>query len=225
MLNKHKQSILITIVFLLMIIVVAYIALINPKKGDREWTDRRTQRQHITQSDTGTASNFALIHPSTWEQTERAEASIATLAEDQIMRFAIVADPEDKDRIYFATGTPGGADVKESLLSIYAYRLDDYTWERLFRNTYERGDLELTETGLPTFHVLGVEDRNLVLAISERVLDPESCANPYEFVTGQSAAARFVTMSLDDPYGGFEDYEPSEAARAGWTDYAENCTE
>lgn len=157
--------------------------------------------------------NFEGVSPADWDLLERAESGVATLTSGQEIEFYIVKDPADDNVVYFATSALDEGDDQQ-MIGIYRYQTDDYNFERLFRRSYDLGDLEnIHEEDFPDFHVVGYDSGDLVLLVMGRSDSPGPCSEP--LLLGADYDGRSLwSMSLEDPYGGFENYELSDELRA-----------
>lgn len=203
--------------FLVVIAVIIILILLQPKQdaqlpingGD---STNETEELSTEQID---AKNFNMILPSEWSETERAENNIQFLGEGQRIEYSIIEDPINEDIVYFATSAYDN-DEDEMLVSIYSYNTSDYTFERIFRTTYERGDSSyLLENQIPVFHVLGYDSGSLVLLIKD-VDDSPGEGNTLLLGDEDADEPRArLSMEIDNPYGGFSYYELPEEVRAG----------
>lgn len=150
--------------------------------------------------------NFEGIHPTDWGLTERAQNGVQSLQAGQLLQFYVVEDPTQDDVVYFATSHRED-DADEVLLSVYEYRTDNFNFERLFRRSYEPGDIDgLPEEALPVMRVVGYDSGSLVLLVQANDDSPGPCAVP--LLLADSESRMLWGMSIEEPYGGFEEYEP-----------------
>ncbi len=201
--------------------IIVLILLFSWLDGGQETTDEYHDETEDTVEEMGSdeeasepsSMNFEGISPFDWELTERAEGGVATLTSGQEIEFSIIEDPTDENVVYFATSAYDERDDQQ-MIGIYSYRTDNFNFERLFRRSYDKGDLEnIHEEDFPDFHVVGYDSGNLVLLVMGMSDSPGPCAEP--LLLGADYDGRELwSMSVDDPYGGFEDYELSEELRA-----------
>ena len=186
------------------IVVVLLYNVFAPATGDQV---NEGQNGDMMMEDPVT-TNYGFLNPEDWDGLERAETNIQDLAPGQRVRFGVVQDPADDNVVYFATSA-FDVPTQSNLVSVYKYRNDDYTFERLFRTTYEQGNpIGLDERILPEFHAIGYEDGKLILLAMGVDDSPGPCANPYLIASGELRS--LFTLDVNDPYAGFEDYIPSQ---------------
>ncbi len=148
-----------------------------------------------------------------WQEEDQTRAleDVQSLAPGQVFTTGVVQDPTDEQVIYFATSAHDTRN-QSNLVSVYRYRTDDFSFERLFRTTYEQGNpIGLDERILPTIHVIGYEDGHLILLatdVNDKAMTEDKCDVPY--LIGMDEDRLLVTLDIRDPYAGFEDYTPGD---------------
>lgn len=161
------------------------------------------------------------ILPQDWDLLKRAEAGINTLTSGQQIQSWIVADPTDENVVYFAANSFDDGDGLMQI-GIYKYRTDNYNFERLFRHSYDEGDIEdLPATQYPEFHVIGYNDNQLVLLIQPEGYLPGPCTNP--LLISETTERLLWSMNIEDPYSGFVEYTPSQEELAAAQSEVDAC--
>ncbi len=151
---------------------------------------------------------YSYTLPEDWSEFSRAEQNIQSLAPGQEIEFGIVEDPSDANTVYFASSVYD-ARANANLVSIYNYKMDDHSFERIFRTTYQKGEpVGLEASILPLVHVVGYEDGELILLVRDRSEPLARCDSPY--IIGEGEDRSLLTLNVSDPYAGFERYQPSQ---------------
>ncbi|MCH8049496.1 hypothetical protein IH979_02170 [Patescibacteria group bacterium] len=209
--KKNYTNVIIGVIAI--IVGILLIALLQqkgaaPKTEPTDESSEKTAEEVMEEKEP--AVNLDYLLPADWDLTDRAERGIATLAKGQEIKFGIVTDPTDDTFVYFASSVYDSRQ-KENLVSIYKYNTDNYHFERLFRRTYSDGDLPfLSEETTPDFHVLGYDGGRLVMLAQDRSDSPRSCAEPLLLGAKGSDVRTLISINVDDPYGGFDEYTPSQ---------------
>jgi hypothetical protein len=210
--KRSKSTMVIVVVIILVILAVALANTKNDSNSD--FLDQpATDTSDESASDDGESLlgvMYDYINPFEWQHQERAIEAVSSLADNQILNYGIVADPNNPSVRYFSTSVID-EEQEEILLSVYRYNSSDYTWVRLYRQTYtkESGTL-IDAVTYPILHVIGYEDGDLILLAQDIEDYPKLCADPY--LTPDSPSTALITMSTEDPYGGFVDYTLSDEA-------------
>jgi len=202
--------------FLLWIVVAAIIILIIAwaKPSDRQNDETLEPDYSNSETDEKTtdgASSMSFLLPGDWELYERAGSAINRyLGEGQEIVYGIVQDPTDQNIVYFASSAYD-RDAEDNLVSLYRYQIDNYNFERVFRRTYNAGkDGLISENLIPTFHVVGYENGGLILFVQSVEDSLDACEQP--LLVEPTDATKLITLDLEKPYDGFEDYIPTEEA-------------
>lgn len=157
--------------------------------------------------------NYTYILPEDWEHTNRAQEAIQALGEGQVISFGIVEDPIEENIVYFAASAPA-EEGDGRFIGIYKYNTDNYEWERLYRNTFDEGDLRyLGDEVVPAFRVLGVDNGKLIILAQAMDDSPGPCTEPLLLGThdkSRGAVRNLLAMDLEEPYSGFEEFTPPE---------------
>ncbi|MBT4857259.1 hypothetical protein HON52_03670 [Candidatus Uhrbacteria bacterium] len=212
--KKKTHNLIIGI--LAIIVVILLFSWLNEES--EEMSNDISDNEEVVNDDTAdekpevTGSNFDGISPSDWELTERAETGISSLTSGQQIDFYVMPDPSDENVVYFAASAYDEGDDQQ-MIGIYKYNTDDYNFERIFRRSYDAGDIEgLPEEARPVIRVVGVDDGRLVLLVQSNDDSPGPCSQP--LLLADSDGRLMWSMSVSDPYGGFEEYVLDEEVRA-----------
>lgn len=171
------------------------------------------------------ATNFEYIIPENWEFYDNAMEDIQALQEDQTITFGIVRDPLEDNYVYFATHSVF-KEAGETLISLYKYNEDDYSFERLWRKTFTIDDEDKildVSPYWPTMHVLGYENNNLIVLFQQIDDSPGPCSSPWLMGWGDRSTRNMMTLDLTDPYGGFDEYTPSDKVIDMAEDAVDEC--
>jgi len=158
------------------------------------------------------ATNYEYQLTNEWELYDHAIVDIQTLQEDQIIEFGIVQDPIEDNYVYFSSSHID-KDNEETLVSLYKYNEDDYSFERLWRKSYATvEELFIMKESYPVAHVLGYENEMLIILFQDVDDSPGPCSNPWlmGWEEGDRDFRTMLTIDLSDPYGGFEEYTPND---------------
>lgn len=228
----------IIIVVLLVIIAILAIALFRAQLEETNVTRPAQSQQESslpkdeTPDEPVNIQEFGQLFTKDWEHTERATKAIQDLAPGQVITGSIVEDPLEEEIVYFAASV-FDQKKQENLVSIYKYNESDYSWERMYRNTYGAGDFSaLDDSIIPAFYVVGYDSGKLILLVKDLDDSPGPCTNPLllgaEQGTQQHGGSPFeartlVSMDINDPYSGLDDYQPSQDALAEATQLEQGC--
>ncbi len=148
------------------------------------------------------------------KEVSRILSSVESLAPNQEVHGA-VKNPTNDDLIYFTTDSFDW-DANEVLISVFEYNVNDFTWERLFRKTYDVGQNKenafpgMEKYGRPVLTPVGYDSGALIFGVVDSDWSPgpnDDVSSPYFY---------YVSMDLENPYGGFEEYElPEEVTVTG----------
>ncbi|MFH1631825.1 MAG: hypothetical protein ABIA47_02235 [bacterium] len=190
------------------IVVLLLFAILKPAPISENGNGEMDDEEHVLESET---SNFIYTALADWGLAERATAGIQTLTSGQVIEEGIVQDPADENIVYFAASAYDSFN-NQNLVSIYSYRNDNHNFERIFRTTYALGGCSyLTQNAVPSFHVVGYEERKLILLVKDIGGTFGECENLLTYGFDNPDTSNFVTLSLDDTYGGFGEFSPGEA--------------
>ena len=222
--NAPKRSSNVLIGLMVLVIALLLFSILGGKDDSRENNpDTEAQTNEEIENEVQQIS-FSSISPEEWEGVERAKKNIQSLTPGQEIVFGIVQDPTDLSIAYFASQAYDST-LEQNLISIYKYRLDTYEFERLFRTTYAKGGLNLiSDSAIPVFHVVGYDHGKLVIIIQDRGFTQPPCTAPLlADVDDESEQNALVSMSINDPYGGFEKYTLPEEMVQLVESAQENC--
>ncbi|MBU0613954.1 hypothetical protein KJ766_01555 [Patescibacteria group bacterium] len=208
--RKSPWILIVSLVALLLIIIIVILA--EPKNNDVEIKTEKTIQTNTI--DTEPIISFASILPGDWHMIARAENGIQSLADGQTIDFNIVPNPTNSDEVFFSSSL-FSQDDNTILISIYKYNIVDYSFERLFKGTYDDtiSPADLDEKVIPVAHVLGFDNNRLVILFQSMHDSPGPCAEPILLAdsihsTGSAPLRILTSMRIDDPYSGFTNYEP-----------------
>ncbi len=172
------------------------------------------------------AQNYEYMDPENWEFYDNAMEDIQVLSEDQTIEYGVVRDPIDENYVYFASSTPTD-EYGAVLLSIYKYNEDDYSFDRIWRAAVSNGEsfgLTANSDSIPVVRVIGYDDEKLILVISDAELPMFNCEFPWLLGwQNRIDTTRMVSISLNDPYSGFNDYIPPEDVVDLFKETAPDC--
>ncbi len=210
---KNDQRIVFGVVIAIIIILVIAIFwggseanVFLPDNGEVDIETREPM-------DPAELQNFELIQAEDWDRYEDASEDIFVLGEDQEIGggptgSSILQDPEDANIFYFTSNTGPG---DENTLSIYRYTHDDYSFERIYKQSFDRGDL----TYASHYMVAGIDNGQLLI-----LSYPPQESNFGTFCSyareGQQNRGDLVSMysvDLEDPYAGLTEYTLPEDAK------------
>lgn len=175
-------------------------------------------------------ANYDYILPSDWEYAEVAQDTINESQgkdEDQErIQFGVVQDPNIKEWFYFATVDT--SDSAAIFSGVYRYETDTRNWERLYKETNtieEPGDFRYM------YHVLGYDQQALVIKRIASDYSPGPCAEPLltdtetTLVRGEetSIVSPLYAMSLENPYGTWQEHELPEDVHTQQAEEQEQC--
>jgi hypothetical protein len=151
--------------------------------------------------------NFELVRAEDWDRYENASEDILVLGDDQNIGRgptgnATVQDPEDQNTFYFTSNTSPG---DENILSVYKYAHDEYSFERIYKQTFVEENL----TYASHYMVAGIDNGELLI-----LAYPPQESNFGTFCSyareGQGALrgdlVSMYSINLDDPYAGLTEY-------------------
>lgn len=216
----------VAILFIIAVIAgTGYLMFSNPDnsinvRNGNNGTNQEQEQEQMEESENmeeTSSRNFEYTMPGDWEFTEQAAGGVGALGENQEIAFGIVQNPQNPDISYFATYTDD-AEAGNTLLSVYEYNTSDFTWERVYRATYAAGESNIpglsepaSDTAMPVLRVLGYDSGKLVMLAQYRQDSPGPCAEP--LLLDDGGLRSLVSMDLDNPYGGFTEYElPDDVA-------------
>ncbi|MBT3231167.1 hypothetical protein HN358_05350 [Candidatus Uhrbacteria bacterium] len=171
------------------------------------------------------ATNYEYIMPEEWEFYENAIEDIQSLSEYQEIEFGVVQDPIEPNFVYFASRKTL-LELGDTLLSLYKYNEDDYSFDRLWRrdiNNVDEYGIDGTDQYFPVMHVIGYENGKLIVLFQSGDDSPGPCANPWLMGWEDRANRNMMTINLSDPYNGFEEYTPSDEIIETAEDAVDEC--
>lgn len=169
--------------------------------------------------------NYNYTNPSEWDFYANATEDIQSLSKNQTIEYGVVRDPNEENYVYFASST-SALDDGAVLLSIYKYNEDNYTFDRIWRDTFINGetfDLTAVEDLAPVLRVAGYENGSLIVLAQYMDDSPGPCSSLYMMGTDDRSTRTLLTLDLSDPYSKFEEYEPTEEAIATAEAWVEQC--
>lgn len=209
--KKHSKYANIVIGVLAVIVGILLIAILQNTQSpqDSTGTDPEQMDPEVAMEEPP-AITFEFDALEDWELLERATEGVQDLARGQELEFGIVTDPSDEKFVYFATSVYDTR-KKENLVSVYKYNTENFNFERLFRRSYSVGDFTfLAEEAIPNFHVIGYDDGQLVILAQDMNDSPERCAQPLLLGAEHDDVRTLISMSINDPYAGFNEYTPPQ---------------
>lgn len=214
--KKHSKYANVVIGVLAVIVGILLIAILQNTQTpqDNVGTDPEQMEPEVAMEEPP-AVTFEYLALEDWELLDRATEGVQDLARGQELEFGVVTDPTDEKFVYFATSVYD-ARKQENLVGVYKYNTENYNFERLFRRSYSEGDFTfLAEEIVPNFHVIGYDDGQLVILAQDMNDSPSACAQPLLLGAQQDDAHTLISMSIDDPYAGFNEYAaPQDAIEA-----------
>lgn len=226
--NRSSLGILLTATFIVVAVIVAIAFFAT--RGDDQPTPPTTSpnEQREEELEPEPVHSFDYIMPENWDYTERAETAIETLGEGQRIQFGIVQDPTNEAVYYFATSAYDQEEETNDI-SIYRYNIEDFTWQRLYRNSYQAGSFRgLDEHVLPIYHVVGYDNNGIVILIQDVNDSPHPCTEPILLGHGERADGirSMVRMQIvEDAHGTFEPYTPPDEVINEAEEKQETCFE
>lgn len=199
------------IVIIAVVVIYAVVTKTSAPITEPTGDETASETEEITEEPALEGEQFGGLLPEEWDRFEKATKNIQTLGRDQAIGFYVVADPDNENLVYFASSAYDTT-LKENMLSVYRYRLDNDNFERLFRTRYGEGRFPMLESGTPVLHVLGYDSGKLVLLVQDTDDSPGPCTEPLLLGIGEDRGERrnMITMDISDPYGGFEEYTPTQ---------------
>lgn len=223
---KKSTSNLIIGILVVIVLILAFSWMDSvPQSSDTDMAQNDDQEQmgNDRNSDESSSQTFDGFLPDDWALTERAENGINTLTSGQKIDFSIIQDPSDENVVYFSAHSFDDGDGLMQI-GVYKYRTDNYNFERLFRRSYNEGSIDgLPTTEFPVFHVVGYDNGALVLLVQGESDSPGPCAEP--ILLPDSDGRLLWSMSIEDPYGGFEEYTLPSDVRMEAQEMQETCLE
>lgn len=217
---KYYQYIIATVLIIVGIILIASSFKNEEVEILPEARDVINQTTRVVE-----ATNFEYMIPEDWEFFDNADKDIQALQDDQTITFGIVRDPLEDNYVYFATHNIF-KEAGETLISLYKYNEDDYSFERLWRKTFTIDDenkiLDVSPYW-PTMHVLGYENNNLIVLFQHVDDSPGPCSNPWLMGWEDRSSRNMMSIDLADPYGGFTEYIPSDEVIETAEDAVDEC--
>lgn len=195
-------------------VIVIYAVVTNTSTPSTEPSDKSETAgdvEEMTGEPVLEGQQFGGLLPEDWDLYEKANKNIQTLGTGQTITFYVVSDPDNENLVYFASSAYDTT-LRENMLSIYRYQLDDNNFERLFRTRYGEGRFPMLEAGIPVLHVLGYDSGKLVLLVQDLDDSPGRCTEPLLLGVGEDRGEirNLITMDISDPYAGFEEYTPPQ---------------
>ena len=204
-----------------LILVILTILFLTMSESEPETDDLYQDTDEIEQGgETTGLINFNGVNPPDWEDYDRAMNNIQTLGANQFIGGQVITNPINSNVVYFAAYS---FNTDSSEVSVYRYHMENHNFERLYRGEYESGEFSFLGEGVPAFHVVGIDNRNLIILAKIIGASPGPCTESLLLGTeNRNEAMSLLSMSIEDPYAGFEEYTPPnevlEAARARQTE-------
>lgn len=168
------------------------------------------------------ATNYEYSYTKDWEYLENAQEDIQDLTRGQTIGGRLVQDPIESNVVYF-TGSIVDEEANEYFSALYKYNEDDYSFERLWKQTYEEmGTFDGTEIEQPSLWLLGYENEQLIFFIHDGRERLSPCAEPW-LISEESENRTLYSLDLNDPYGGFTSYTPPQEVIETYQNLAEEC--
>lgn len=196
--KKNSNNFIIGVIAIAVIVLL--VVLLKPKADNI-----KEPISNVTPDTTqpNTAKNFESLMPEEWKRYKNANADIQSLNENQRIEFGIVSDPTQDNIVYFSTSAYN-EETKETLLSIYKYNESDYTFERIFKHSYQEKFPGLELPWGPVLRVLGYDSGSLVVLVQDADDSAGPCTMPLIYTNDKQHG--IFTMDLSDPYSGFSLY-------------------
>jgi len=212
---RSSRSVFIGLVVLILVVLVILFLTTTESTPDTDNLYQETDETEQTSKTSG-PTNFNGVNPPEWENYDRAMNNIQALGTNQFIGGQIVADPTDSNIVYFAAYS---FETDLSQISVYRYYMDNHNFERLYRAEYESGQFSYLGEGVPAFHIYGYDNEQLIILAKIIGASPGPCTESLLLGTeNRNEAMTLLSMSIDDPYAGFEEYTPPdevlEAAQA-----------
>lgn len=170
---------------------------------------------------------FTITYPENWRYTEQAESDIQELGRGQYLQFSVIDDPSQEGVSYFSTAA-FDEDTEEVTLSIYRYHTLSFDYERLYQATYAQGEhRSLHRKAWPVWHVVGYDDKSLVILLRDGDDEMTDCADPilYGLSGSEDNTAELLSLNLADPSMGLSPYSPDRDVIRAAEDAQEVCEE
>ena len=164
--TDHKPKYARSILVLVILIIVAILGWSLLKTDEVERVFEEDGLELVQDGGKIEAVNYEYIKPQEWEFYDNAMKDIQVLAEGQQIQLGIVRDPVKENFVYFASTTQANEN-NEVLLSIYKYNENDYSFDRLWRETATGGlsfKIE-SENFVPVMYVVGYENGKLIVTV------------------------------------------------------------
>lgn len=211
---RLNQKILIGIVIILVVLVIAFGVRDGEDTNDVAEQEEITDTTENTTYENGVPSFnddvFNYVTSNEWEETEIATINIGLLGSGQIISEGIVTDPNNEDLVYFAS-LIYSPEPEISQVGIYKYYLSNNNFERIFRAEYAVDEFSYLVGGVPGLNTYGYDNGKLILLAHVIGASPGSCTQPVLLGSGDRQSFNLLSMDLEDPYAGFEEYTASEA--------------
>ncbi len=187
----------------------------------------KTSEVVTDQKPTVSAVSFNYLLPDSWNLKSRAQKAIQSISENQMIEFGVVKDPTNEKIFYFAA-SKFDLDAQTVLNSVYRYDTNDYTFERIYRRTFSKGDLSgIHEQAFPILHVLGYDNGKLVILAEDYDDSPGPCTEP--LVLGRDAddeVREMMSLDLNDPFKkGLESYRLPDSTYEAAIEKQDECLE
>lgn len=224
--NKQSLTLLIGVV-----IVAIIIAVIAPRMSqDAQNNNDATDTSMVSDIDQPVeTTNYAYLLKSEWPYSEQAEEDIQVLGEGQVISNGIVQDPTDRSYYYFASNTID-TEAQTNLVSVYKYNSDDYTFERVYKQTFDAAMTliefygeklnDTNETAPPTFGIIAYDNGHVVVHI-QPYTDTFDC----DGIILPAPGVKILSLDLDSPYDALDDAYDSTLAQEALSKHAATCEE
>lgn len=168
-------------------------------------------------------TTFDILSSEDWSQYEDALLAIQSAVPGQIILDGILLDPTNGHLAYFATSAYDNRS-NSNLVGIYSFNTEDKTARRLFRTTYEIGEIEQIGTSsIPEIHVVGYDENDLILLLKDRSLKTKKCTNELLLATNNTKGYELVRMQIRHPYETFTKYELPNTIKIDFEDTQTAC--
>lgn len=195
---KRSNNILIAVLALIGLVLLIAFLKPNPIKDTNEDEESPAMEQRLI--------SLQSMTPESWNGLLRAEKNIQSLQKGQVITPNIILDPNDSQIVYFATSAFDPT-TEENSVGIYKYRLDNYTFERIYKETR----ITQPEINLPaqSIYLAGIDGQKLILMNDRQGFIPQNCAQLIALPLNETR--QFKELDLNDPYGNWETFTPSSS--------------
>lgn len=168
-------------------------------------TEEQTETESVEESTTEPEISepmSGILTSDQWSYTEQTEEDLSeALEEGQKINWVIPI--EELGMAYFTTSLPDG---DSTLISVYEYNLDDYSFNRIYKRTINSATFANMNDMMPTVRVVAFDAGTLYFLVQPVDDSPGPCAEPL-LLADESPERSLLSLSISDPLSGWQRVE------------------